>query len=71
MIKTTRVCAGEYIVRESTDIRPSRQVRVCKVYYPGDGEFWIAAPEFDSNTSDPLPTKGSAVATAKYFLETY
>lgn len=71
MIKTTRICAGEYIVHDSTDFRPSRQVRICKVYYPNDGEYWIAAPRFDSNTSDPLPTKRDAVSAAKYMLETY
>lgn len=71
MIKVARICAGEYVVHETTDIRPSRQVRVTKVYYPGDGEYWIAAPYFDRNTSDPLPTKRDAVRSAKYMLKTY
>ena len=71
MIKTTRICAGEYIVRETTDIRPSRQVRVTKVHYPNDGTYWIAAPDFDSNTSDPVSTKRSAVRSAVFMIETY
>lgn len=71
MIRCYRVCAGEYVVRESTDIRYNREIRVTKVHYPNDGEYWIADPKFDSNTSDPLPTKRKAVEAAKYMLETY
>ena len=65
--KTTRVCSGEYTVQDSS----GRFVRVCRVYYPHDGTYWIAAPDFDNNTSDPLPTKRDAVQTAHYMLETY
>lgn len=71
MIKTAKICAGEYTVRETTDIRTQREVRVTRVYYHGDGHYWIAAPLFDNNTSDPLRTKREAIEAAKYMLETY
>lgn len=71
MIKTLKIHAGEYEVTDTADFRTNRKVRVTKVYYPGNGTYWIAAPLFDSNTSDPLPTKRQAVQTAVYMLETY
>ena len=73
MLKTAtkRICAGEYEIVVPGDIRMNRKVRVTKVHYPGDGLYWIAAPLFDSNTSDPLPTKRDAIAAARYMLETY
>ena len=71
MIKVCRIHAGEYEVFDTGDIRCNRKVRVTKVHYPGDGTYWIAAPMFDSNTSDPLFTKRDAVNSATYMLETY
>ena len=68
-IKTSRICAGEYEV--TSPQFPGRKVRVTKVWYPNDGEYWIAAPDFDSNTSDPRYTKREAVETAVYMLEAY
>lgn len=69
MIKTERHCAGSYVVRETTDIRPHMRVLVVKVHYPNDGTYWIADPQFDNNTSDPLYTKREAVACAHDMLE--
>lgn len=60
MIRTTRVCAGEYVVSNGT-----KRVRVTKVQYPNDGVYWIAAAEWDAGQyTDPLFTKRDAVFNA-------
>lgn len=66
---TKRICAGEYEV--SSPQRPGKTVRLTKVWYPNDGEYWIAAPSFDSNTSDPVYTKRDAVKSAENMLRMY
>lgn len=68
-IRSKRIFRGEYEI--TSPERPGRKVRVTKVWYPNDGEYWIADPDFDSNTSDPLHTKRDAIRSAAYMLETY
>ena len=68
-IKSKKIFAGEYEI--ASPQRPGKTVRVVKVRYPNDGEYWIADPDFDHNTSDPVFTKREAVQSAQYMLETY
>lgn len=63
MIKTHRICAGEYKVTDGT-----RTVNISKVPF-WDGEQWIAAAEWDQGRyTDPVPTKRDAVQSAKQML---
>ena len=72
-IKVTRICPGEYEVRvPSVDSFGPKFVRVTRVYYPGDGTYWIAAANWDRLLySDPLPRKKDAVQSAEYMLTEY
>ena len=71
MLKTRRICAGEYEVFDTLNFRPDHKVRVTQVKYPDEGTYWIAAAAWDSCLyTDPVLTKRDAVHNAHEMLRT-